>query len=108
MNPRALLVLGVLVPFSLYSAWVVAQVGYVGLFTYALASPAGIQVLIDLVIACTLGLVWMRGDAKEHGVPFAPYVVLTLTLGSIGLLGYWLHREVRGRRAVGSESVATA
>jgi hypothetical protein len=41
-------------------------------------------------------------------VPFAPYVVLTLTLGSIGLLGYWLHREVRGRRAVGSESVATA
>jgi hypothetical protein len=99
MNFRAFLLFDVLVAFLVFTLWVIASVGYVGFFQQTLSSPVGIQLFVDLVIALTFVLVWMRSDSKATGVPLAPYVVLTLVLGSVGPLSYLLHRELRSRRA---------
>jgi hypothetical protein len=107
MNVRAFLLFDVLVAFLVFTLWVIESVGYAGFFAQTLASPVGIQLLVDLVISLSLALIWMRGDSKTHGIPFAPYLVLTLVLGSVGLLAYLLHREVRSRR-VTSRAAAPA
>jgi len=86
--PKAL-VLAVLLPFALYSTYVVYTVGYVAIFTSHF-NPVGMQVLIDLVIACSLVMVWMWRDAAATGRRVWPYVAITLTLGSIGPLLYLL------------------
>ena len=88
--PRSLVLL-ILLPFTAFSVWVLSQVGYLGLFTANL-HPAGLQVLADLVIACTLGIVWIWRDARAQGRNPIPFVLLTLGLGSIGLLLYLLMR----------------
>jgi len=105
MNFRLFLLADVLLLFLAYTLWVIATVGYVDFFRQALSSPVGIQLVIDLVLSLTLALTWMRGDAKTSGVPFAPYLVVTLVLGSAGPLGYLLHREWK-RRQVGARAAA--
>jgi hypothetical protein len=92
VNRKQILAAVVLVDFAAFSAWVVARYGYVGLFAQALANPATIQVLLDLVIALTLVMAWMWRDAKKHDINPLPYVVLTLALGSIGPLAYLVRR----------------
>ena len=87
----------VLVAFTGLTLWALSVHGYVGFFEAAASTPAGIQLLVDVVIALTLALLWMHGDARERGLPFAPYLALTLVLGSIGLLSYLVHRELRAR-----------
>ena len=79
-----------LIPFLALTGYAVMQVGYFGIFDYHRHSPAGWQVFIDLVIALILVLVWMVRDAKRKGRNVWPYVVLTLTVGSIGPLVYLL------------------
>lgn len=86
--PKAL-ILAILLPFGLYSTYAVYEIGYLGIFA-SHAHIAGMQVLADLVIACTLALVWMWRDAAATGRNVWPYVLLTLTLGSIGPLLYLL------------------
>ena len=86
--PRAL-ILAILLPFAAYSTYAVYQVGYVGIFTSHFHT-AGFQVLADLVIACGLAMVWMWRDAAASGRNIWPFIVLTLTLGSIGPLLYLL------------------
>ena len=86
--PKAL-ILAILLPFGLYSTYAVYEIGYFGIFA-SHAHIAGMQVLADLVIACTLALVWMWRDAAATGRNIWPYVALTLTLGSIGPLMYLL------------------
>lgn len=97
MNLRSFLLLDVLLLFLGYTIWVIATVGYAGFFREALASPVGIQLVADVVIALSLALVWMRSDAKTSGVPFAPYALVTLAIGSVGPLAYLLHREWKSR-----------
>ncbi len=82
-------VFALLLPFALYSTYAVYAVGYIGIFT-SHAHIAGLQVLADLVIACTLALVWMWRDAAATGRNIWPYLAATLTLGSIGPLMYLL------------------
>ncbi len=86
--PRAL-ILAILLPFAAYSTYAVYQVGYVGIFTSHFHT-AGFQVLADLVIACLLAMVWMWRDAAASGRNVWPFIVLTLTLGSVGPLLYLL------------------
>lgn len=69
------------------AAW---QHGYLGVFAYQFQNLAGIQVLVDLVIALSLFLVWMWRDAKAAGRNPWPWLLLTLTTGSIGALVYLL------------------
>jgi len=84
---RALLLL-VTALFSAFTAWVVWRTGLGGFFPQLLATPAGWQVLVDLVLALVLVLVWMRRDARARGRPFWPFALLTLALGSLGPLLY--------------------
>ena len=77
------------IPFVVLTVYAVADAGYVGLIAQQMESPAGWQVLIDLCIA-VLVLSWMIADARRTGRVVWPYVLLTFTLGSIGLLAYLL------------------
>jgi len=88
MPNQKLYALIILVPFLALSAYAVQQVGYIGIFDYHRHSPAGWQVFVDLVIALILVLCWLVPNAKQNGRNPWPYVVLTLTLGSIGPLVY--------------------
>lgn len=107
MNRNALILAVILLDFVALSVWAVAEVGYLGLFQFQLTSAAGIQVIVDLVIALTLVMLWMARDARERGAAFLPFALLTLTLGSIGPLLYLLVRELSaGRRAVPADASA--
>ncbi|TDF35675.1 hypothetical protein EYS14_19925 [Alteromonadaceae bacterium M269] len=88
MNIPKPLALIILVPFLLLSLYAVYQVGYWGIFDYHRHSPAGWQVFSDLVVALLLVLAWMIPNAKKNNRNPWPWVVLTLTLGSIGPLAY--------------------
>lgn len=100
--PRPL-ILAILLPFALYSTYAVYQIGYIGIFESHFHT-AGFQVLADLVIACTLAMVWMWRDAAATGRNVWPLIVLTLTLGSIGPLLYLLLAPQQ--RAVGARVLA--
>jgi hypothetical protein len=50
------------------------------------------------VIALGLAILWMWGDAQERALPFWPYAAVTAFLGSVGLLSYLVHRELRALR----------
>ncbi|MDP3857898.1 MAG: DUF2834 domain-containing protein [Stagnimonas sp.] len=86
--PRSLVLL-LLLPFTAYSVWVLETVGYIGLLK-AHMHPAGIQVFTDLVLMGLLVMVWMWRDARASGRTVWPYLLATLTLGSIGALSYLL------------------
>jgi hypothetical protein len=88
MNITKPVALVILIPFLLLSVYSVYQVGYWGIFDYHRHSPAGWQVFTDLVIALVLVLTWMIPNAKKNGRNPWPWVLLTLTLGSIGPLAY--------------------
>lgn len=88
--PRPVL-LAILLPFALLSAYALREVGYLGLITSHL-HPAGLQVLTDLVIALVLVMAWMVHDARARGVTVWPYLLATLVLGSFGPLAYLLLR----------------
>jgi hypothetical protein len=84
----------VLAAFGTYSIWVVAGHGYTGFLTLAGREPWGMQMLLDLVIACTIGTGWMVGDARKHGIATWPFMIATLFLGSLGLLAYIVRRDL--------------
>ena len=87
----------VLVAFTALSFYGIAVHGYVGFFEAMLSSTAGVVAFVDLVIALSLALFWMWGDARERALPFWPYAITTLALGSVGVLSYLIHRELRSR-----------
>lgn len=98
MNWRTFVISIVLFDFLVLTAYAVAEVGYIGVIASHFDHWGGIQVLTDLVIACTLALIWMLADARQQGLNPWPYVVLTLFLGSVGPLAYLLRREWGQRR----------
>ncbi|MEM7002198.1 MAG: DUF2834 domain-containing protein [Pseudomonadota bacterium] len=77
-----------LIPFSALTAWAVYEYGLTGIFANQLTTSAGIQVLVDLVIAMILFLIWMFPDARKSGRNPWPYVVITLLAGCFGPLLY--------------------
>ncbi len=97
MNRRTLAI-AILIPFTLLTLYAVSQVGFIGIFEYHLHSPAGWQVIADLVIALVLLLTWLVPEARKAGRNPWPWVVATLLLGSIGPL---LYLVFTGREATG-------
>ena len=92
---RLALLVATLVVFVIYSFAVALNAGFTGFLTVAANEPWGGQMLIDLVIALGLFLIWMHGDSREQGIPELPYLILTLTTGSIGALAYLVHRTAK-------------
>ena len=88
MNNHRTLAIIILIPFTLLTAYAVMEVGYIGIFDYQLHSPAGWQVITDLVIALLLVLLWLIPDARRRGRSPWPWVILTLAAGSFGPLLY--------------------
>ncbi len=103
MNRKQWLIGIVLADFVALNAYVVYHYGYLGFVQAALSNLAGIAVMVDLAIAVSLIAVWMWTDARRRGLNPAPYLVLSLFLGSVGPLAYLL--RIAGRRA--DEPLAT-
>lgn len=102
MNWKIILLAVVLLDFAALSVYAIYQVGYVGLFQAGLASWGAAQILADLVIACSLIIVWMVRDARARGLNPWGFVAITLVAGSFGPLLYLLRRETApaGAKAV--------
>src|SRR5206468_2922881 len=78
------------------------------LVVWGLADAATVAALVDLTIALSLVTLWMWQDARERGIGVVPYVILTLTLGSIGPLCYLIRRESTApARALGAAARAS-
>lgn len=91
----------VLGDFVLLTAWAIFHEGYFAfvplLRDLATSNPWGAQMAIDFMLAIAISGGFVIADARRRGIAAWPFVLLTLTLGSIGPLSYLIHRE---RRAV--------
>jgi len=83
----------VLVDFVALTIYAVYHYGYLAFFELHAMNAIQLQIFVDLVIALCFVMAWMWRDAKARGIAPAPFVVLTLFLGSIGPLLYLLRRE---------------
>lgn len=90
MTLRKALLWILFVDFAAFSSWVMWDAGYLGIWQAGMASPASGQILLDLVIACVLISVWIKGDAESRGInPWPWMVAIALTRWPAGgaLLG---------------------
>lgn len=98
MNFRVASLVLVILAFAALTVVALRDHGYVGLIAFHFTATAGMQVITDLVIVCTLAILWMLRDAAQsHRNPW-PYVIATLFLGSFGPLFYLLIGELSGAR----------
>lgn len=92
-NIRKWLLWFVLIDFTVFSVWVMWDIGYMGIWQAGFTDSGSLQILLDLAICCMIFISWMIGDAKARGVNPAPWIVATLAMGSIAPLAYLLVRE---------------
>lgn len=97
MNAKSGLLIVVLLAFGGLSGLALMEHGYWGIFEFHFPASAGWQVLTDLVIVCTLAMIWMVVDARRTDRTVWPYLLLTLTAGSFGPLLYLLVGELSRR-----------
>src|SRR4051812_47721830 len=69
--------------FGGFSTWVVATEGYFGFLRAAQHDVWALQMLFDLLIACSFAIGWIVRDARARRIASWPYVVGTVFLGSI-------------------------
>lgn len=92
------------VAFTTYSLLVVASQGLGALIPSHLAFGVlgwPMQVFTDLVLMGVAFLVLAAPDARRRGITFWPYVIVTLVLGSIGMLAYFVRRGLSRDPALG-------
>lgn len=89
----------VIAAFGVYSSTVMLEVGYFGIWQSVFVNAATVQVLLDLVIVCSLASAWIISDAGKSGRNPWPYVLITLAGGSFGPLFYLLMGQFRGKHA---------
>lgn len=83
--------------FTSYSLVVVANQGLGALIPSHLAFGVfgwPMQVFTDLVLMGVGFLVLAAPDARRRGITFWPYVLVTVLLGSIGMLAYFVRRQL--------------
>ena len=105
---RLLTLVFALLGFSAYTVSVMHSHGTLGFLALAADGAWGRQVFLDLLLMLTLFSIWIWHDAPQRGLPRWPYVLLVLTMGSMGALVYLTHREFRRRSRTGDQpSVGT-
>lgn len=107
MKPSTLVLATVLIAFSAWSVWLVGF-DYLGFVDLARREPWGAQITVDLILACGIASSFILRDARDRGLPALPYLLATVLLGSIGLLGYLVHRSLRARPAPTSRALGAA
>jgi len=95
MSARLLALVAIIAAFGALTALALWDVGYLGIIVPHFQSWGAGQVLADLVIMCTLGVVWMVDDGRARGINPWPFVVVTIFAGSFGVLFYLVARELR-------------
>lgn len=93
---KTLFLVLLLAAFSIFSTVLVIDEGYLGFLRLAGREPWALQMLVDLAIACSVFAGWMWRDAAARGLRAWPWLLLILTLGSIGVLGYLVRRRLDG------------
>jgi len=93
MNLRKLLLWFIFIDFAVFSTWVLWHEGYMGIWQAGFASPASLQILLDLAICCFLICSWIKRDAEVRGVNPYPWILATLMTGSLAPLVYLIVRE---------------
>jgi hypothetical protein len=99
MNLKLIALVFILADFVAFTAYAVYHYGILAFFDVHAMNAVQAQIFVDLVIALTFVMVWMWRDARSRGISPLPYVVLTLTLGSIGPLAYLVRREAAAHDA---------
>jgi Terpene cyclase DEP1 len=92
MSAKQLGLEAVLLGFSGLTGYTVYYYGYIGFFEQMATNAITITAFVDLTIALGLVTLWMWQDARKQRISPLPYVILTLTLGSIGPLLYLIRR----------------
>lgn len=96
MQSRSWLALAVLVPFFAFSGWVSMHHGPLGFIDVLLHGGWETQVFLDLAIALTVASTVVHRDARQRGLSPWPWMVAMALVGSIGMLGYFVYRELPG------------
>ncbi len=91
-NWKAILLALVVADFTAFSIWAFASLGWNETWAAAFASPVNTQIGLDLGFAVLFGLVFLWRDAKANAINPVPFVLLSLCLGSIGLMAYGVRR----------------
>lgn len=104
---RAVLTTIVFVVFTIYSFGVIAELGLLSVFDVAMGGGWNTQVFLDLCIAITVSIVWMRNDARQKQLTWWPFAIASVALGSIAVLAYatwsaWV--SVKTDAAIASEA----
>jgi hypothetical protein len=87
-----------LVVFTAYTVFVAVNHSLFGFFAELTQGGLPLQVFVDLVVAAACFWVAAVPDARSRGITVWPYIVLTPFVGSIALLGYFVHRSLRQRQ----------
>ena len=90
---KTLLLVLLFLAFTIPSTVVLVDEGVVGLVHLVQREPWALQILVDLVIACSVFVGWMWRDAPTRGIRAWPYVIAIAAAGSIGVLAYLIRRR---------------
>ena len=102
MSGRLIALVMVIAAFGALTTLALMDVGYLGIIKPHFRSWGEGQVLADLVILGVLACLWMGRDARAHGLPAWPFILMTVFLGPLPLglgavLSWW---EPRAAAAV--------
>jgi hypothetical protein len=90
--------LALFIGFTTYSVFVVIEHGPLGWLDVLTGGGWGTQVFLDLGLFVLGFFVLAVPDAKRRGIPVWPYFIVSMLVGSIGMLPYFVHRELRALR----------
>ena len=93
MNIKRIALWVIFISFSVFSSWVMWNVGYAGIWQAGMESSGSFQILLDLVICCLIICSWMNADARSRDINPYPWFVAVASTGSIAILVYLIVRE---------------
>lgn len=93
MNKKKIIVLVAFVGFLALNIAAMAKHGLAGVIPALTTGNLWSTTFnVDLVLALSMVMVWMVQDARKHGMSVFPYLLITLTTGSLGPFLYLLRR----------------